>query len=77
MSSGRKIYFAAKYMNNAILCEAVLVSRFTFLQVKKDVLISLFKSSLVTRAPSSVNSTVGGCPCCTCRSWKLYATKEK
>ena len=40
-----KIYFAAKYMNNAILCEDVFISEFTCLKVKKDLPSSLLKSS--------------------------------
>lgn len=65
--SWRKIDFAAKDMNNAVLCEAVLVSKIIFLTVKNDLPSSLLKSSLVTRAPSLMNNTGGCYPCCTCR----------
>lgn len=54
-------------MNKTILCETVLVSKITFLKVKKDLPSSLLKSSLVTRAPSLMNNTEGCYPCCTCR----------
>lgn len=44
-------------MSNVILSEVTLASKITFLTVKKYLLSSLLKSTLVVMAESSMNST--------------------